>query len=135
MILMSMLNTIFVFKGTLLEQPTLYEEDIITPENLQKYAKILICQGCHVFFNNYKVSVFVCVCRTLESEELRKLYISPPVPAENRPLVYPEAGQPWIGRRIDYILYRESSISKHCQTVRASVFTFDTVLQYLAFEV
>lgn len=34
------LNAIFVFKGTLLEQPTLYEDDIITPENLQKYAKI-----------------------------------------------------------------------------------------------
>lgn len=75
--------------GTLLEQPTLYEEDIITPENLQK---------------------------TLETEELRKLYISPPVPAGSTPLVYPESGQPWIGRRIDYILYRESSTSKHCRT-------------------
>lgn len=32
-------------------------------------------------------------------------------------MVYPEAGQPWIGRRIDYILYRESSISKLCKTV------------------
>lgn len=37
--LMVWLNEIFVFKGTLLEQPTLYEEDIITPENLQKYVK------------------------------------------------------------------------------------------------
>ncbi|KAM9852723.1 sphingomyelin phosphodiesterase 5 isoform 1-T3 [Aulostomus maculatus] len=75
--------------GTLLEQPPLYEDDVNTPENLQ---------------------------RTLEREELRKKYISPPVPAEGSPLVYPEPGQPWIGRRIDYILYRETSISKHCRT-------------------
>ncbi|XP_019110661.2 sphingomyelin phosphodiesterase 5 [Larimichthys crocea] len=75
--------------GTLLEQPTLYEDDVNTPEKLQ---------------------------RTLEREELRKRYISPPVPVEGIPLVYPENGEPWIGRRIDYILYRESSISKHCQT-------------------
>lgn len=75
--------------GTLLEQPTLYEDDINTPENLQ---------------------------RTLEREELRKQYISPPVPAADSPLVYPEAGQPWVGRRIDYILYRENSISEHCRT-------------------
>lgn len=34
------LNTIFVFQGTLLEQPTLYEDDIITPENLQKYVNV-----------------------------------------------------------------------------------------------
>lgn len=75
--------------GTLLEQPTLYEEDVNTPENLQ---------------------------RTLEREELRMQYICPPIPAADCPLVYPETGQPWIGRRIDYILYRESSISKHCRT-------------------
>ncbi|XP_028985866.1 sphingomyelin phosphodiesterase 5 isoform X1 [Betta splendens] len=75
--------------GTLLEQPTLYEDDINTPEKLQ---------------------------RTLESEELRKQYVSPPVPAKGCPLVYPENSQPWIGRRIDYILYRENSISKHCRT-------------------
>ncbi|KAM9723385.1 sphingomyelin phosphodiesterase 5 [Menidia menidia] len=75
--------------GTLLEQPTLYEDDVNTPANLQ---------------------------RTLESEELRRQYISPPVPAAYSPLVYPEEGQPWIGRRIDYILYRESSISKQCRT-------------------
>ncbi|GAA6227112.1 sphingomyelin phosphodiesterase 5-like [Lates japonicus] len=86
--------------GTLLEQPTLYEDDINTPENLQ---------------------------RTLEREELRKQYISPPVPAEGRPLVYPETGQPWIGRRIDYILYRENSISKHCRTEIEEV-TFITQL-------
>lgn len=75
--------------GTLLEQPTLYEDDINTPENLQ---------------------------RTLEREELRKQYISPPVPAGDSLLFYPETGQPWVGRRIDYILYRESSISKQCRT-------------------
>ncbi|MEQ2216112.1 hypothetical protein XENOCAPTIV_010883, partial [Xenoophorus captivus] len=51
---------------------------------------------------------------TLEAEELRKQYISPPVAREGVPLIYPEPGQPWIGRRIDYILYRETSISKLC---------------------
>ncbi|XP_070691465.1 sphingomyelin phosphodiesterase 5 [Pempheris klunzingeri] len=86
--------------GTLLEQPTLYEEDVNTPENLQ---------------------------RTLEREELRRQYISPPVPADDCPLVYPESGQPWVGRRIDYILYRESSISKHCRTEIEEV-TFVTQL-------
>ncbi|XP_051262758.1 sphingomyelin phosphodiesterase 5 [Dicentrarchus labrax] len=75
--------------GTLLEQPTMYEDHVNTPENLQ---------------------------RTLEREELRKQFISPPIPAEGCPLVYPETGQPWVGRRIDYILYRENSISKHCRT-------------------
>uniref|UniRef100_A0A3Q3M8X6 sphingomyelin phosphodiesterase n=1 Tax=Mastacembelus armatus TaxID=205130 RepID=A0A3Q3M8X6_9TELE len=86
--------------GTLLEQPTLYEDDVNTPENLQ---------------------------RTLETEDLRKQYISPPVPALGCPLVYPETGQPWVGRRIDYILYRESSISKHCHTEIEEV-TFITQL-------
>ncbi|XP_078109239.1 sphingomyelin phosphodiesterase 5 isoform X2 [Sander vitreus] len=86
--------------GTLLEQPTLYEDDINTPENLQ---------------------------RTLEREDLRRQYISPPVAAEGCPLVYPETDQPWIGRRIDYILYRESSISKHCRTEVEEV-TFITQL-------
>ncbi|KAL6109125.1 uncharacterized protein ACO6RY_12327 [Pungitius sinensis] len=86
--------------GTLLEQPTLYEEDINTPEKLQ---------------------------RTLESEDLRKRYVSPPVPVHDTPLVYPETGQPWIGRRIDYILYSENSISKHCRTEIEEV-TFITQL-------
>ncbi|XP_034466091.1 sphingomyelin phosphodiesterase 5 [Hippoglossus hippoglossus] len=86
--------------GTLLEQPTLYEDDINTPENLQ---------------------------RTLEIEEVRKHYISPPVPAEGCPLVYPEPGQPWIGRRLDYILFRESSISRHYRTEIEEV-TFITQL-------
>ncbi|XP_051922606.1 sphingomyelin phosphodiesterase 5 isoform X3 [Hippocampus zosterae] len=75
--------------GTLLEQPTLYDDAVNTPENLQ---------------------------RTLENDMLRKRYICPPVPAAGSPLVYPETDQPWIGRRIDYILFREKSISKHCQT-------------------
>ncbi|XP_061530926.1 sphingomyelin phosphodiesterase 5 [Phycodurus eques] len=75
--------------GTLLEQPTLYDDDVNTPENLQ---------------------------RTLENDMLRKHYICPPVPTTGSPLVYPETDQPWIGRRIDYILFREKSISKHCQT-------------------
>ncbi|KAG7476150.1 hypothetical protein JOB18_046905 [Solea senegalensis] len=86
--------------GTLLEQPTLYEDDVNTPENLQ---------------------------RTLESEALRKQYISPPVPTEGCALVYPETGQPWVGRRIDYMLYRESSISEHCRTEIEEV-TFITQL-------
>lgn len=89
--------------GTLLEQPTLYKDDISTPEKLQ---------------------------RTLETEELRKKYISPPVPAKDRPLVYPEADQPWIGRRIDYILYRESSVSELCKTDIEEV-TFITQLARL----
>nr|XP_020468353.1 sphingomyelin phosphodiesterase 5-like [Monopterus albus] len=63
--------------GTLLEQPTLYEDDVNTPENLQRYAQ----------FPCLQFTVFsLCLC------------------------------QPWIGRRIDYILYRESTISKHCRT-------------------
>ncbi|XP_061144742.1 sphingomyelin phosphodiesterase 5 [Syngnathus typhle] len=75
--------------GTLLEQPTLYDDAVNSPENLQK---------------------------TLENDMLRKRYICPPVPAAGSPFVYPEIDQPWIGRRIDYILFRENSISKHCQT-------------------
>ncbi|XP_053700056.1 sphingomyelin phosphodiesterase 5 isoform X2 [Synchiropus splendidus] len=75
--------------GTLLRQPTLYDDDVNTAENLQ---------------------------RTLVQEELRKRYISPPVPAEGRPLLYPEDGQPWVGRRLDYILFRENSISDRCRT-------------------
>ncbi|XP_061572671.1 sphingomyelin phosphodiesterase 5 isoform X1 [Cololabis saira] len=86
--------------GTLLEQPTLYEDDVNTPENLQS---------------------------TLESEAQRKEYISPPVPLGGAPLEYPEPGQPWIGRRIDYILYRQSSISKQCRTEVEEV-TFITQL-------
>lgn len=115
----------FVSKGTLLEQPTLYEDDISTPENLQRYtiflrlctAQLHKCQSLKLIWR----STLSSLCRTLETEDLRKRYISPPVPADDRPLVYPETDQPWIGRRIDYILYRENSISKHCRTVCAPV--------------
>ncbi|XP_035285598.1 sphingomyelin phosphodiesterase 5 isoform X1 [Anguilla anguilla] len=86
--------------GTLLEQPTLYDDDVRTPENLQK---------------------------TLEREELRKRYISPPVRLAGCPLDYPEPGQPWVGRRIDYILYRESTLDKQCHT-EVEDFTFVTQL-------
>lgn len=85
--------------GTLLEQPTLYEEVVRTPENLQ---------------------------RTLEREELRKQFISPPV-ASDSPMVYPEFEQPWVGRRLDYVLYRESSVSKQFRT-EIEEFTFVTQL-------
>ncbi|KPP77413.1 sphingomyelin phosphodiesterase 3-like [Scleropages formosus] len=86
--------------GTLLEQPTLYHEDVSTPERLQK---------------------------TLETEELRKQYISPPVPLDESSMVYPDSGSPWVGRRIDYILYRESTLAKHCYS-EVEEFTFVTQL-------
>lgn len=75
--------------GTLLQQPTLYDENVKTPDNLQ---------------------------RTLEDEELRKVYLAPPVSQGSVALVYPEAGEPWVGRRLDYLLYRESTLSDHCRT-------------------
>ncbi|XP_066536868.1 sphingomyelin phosphodiesterase 5 [Hoplias malabaricus] len=75
--------------GTLLQQPTLYDENVKTPDHLQ---------------------------RTLEDEELRKVYLSPPVSLGSAPLVYPEAGEPWVGRRIDYLLYREATLSDPCRT-------------------
>jgi len=74
-------------------------------------------RSCHWSGSEDQLVFSVYLCRTLESEDLRKRYISPPVPGKDRPLVYPETGQPWIGRRIDYILYRENSVSKHCRTV------------------
>ncbi|KAJ8290707.1 hypothetical protein GJAV_G00016560 [Gymnothorax javanicus] len=86
--------------GTLLKQPTLYEADVRTPESLQ---------------------------RTLENEELRKEYISHPIPLAGCPLVYPEPGQPWVGRRIDYIMYRETTLDKQCLT-DVEEFTFVTQL-------
>ncbi|XP_068109591.1 sphingomyelin phosphodiesterase 5-like isoform X2 [Hyperolius riggenbachi] len=42
--------------------------------------------------------------RTLESETDRRLYIAPPLPEGTD-----ETGAHWTGRRIDYILYKESS--------------------------
>ncbi|XP_059908971.1 sphingomyelin phosphodiesterase 5 isoform X1 [Gadus macrocephalus] len=86
--------------GTLMEQPTMYEEDVITPDNLQ---------------------------RTLETEELRRQYISPPVPVVGVPLVYPLPDEPWVGRRIDYILYRQNSLPKHYKT-EIEEFTYITQL-------
>ncbi|XP_051576163.1 sphingomyelin phosphodiesterase 5 [Myxocyprinus asiaticus] len=86
--------------GTLLEQPTLYHENVRTPDNLQ---------------------------RTLESEELRSGYLSSPVPMTGVPMVYPKPDQPWVGRRIDYLLYRENSISSHCKT-EVEEFTYVTQL-------
>ncbi|KAM5181694.1 sphingomyelin phosphodiesterase 5-like [Mantella aurantiaca] len=41
--------------------------------------------------------------RTLESETDRQLYVAPPLPEG-----YDGSGKHWTGRRIDYILYRES---------------------------
>ncbi|KAI5611875.1 sphingomyelin phosphodiesterase 5 isoform X1 [Silurus asotus] len=75
--------------GTLLQQPTLYDEDVNSPDNLQ---------------------------RTLENEDLRKLFLAPPVPRGDTPLVYPEPGEVWVGRRIDYLLYRENSLTDHWHT-------------------
>lgn len=37
----------YVSKGTLLEQPTLYEDDINTPENLQRYTQFYFCFWRH----------------------------------------------------------------------------------------
>ncbi|XP_029958386.1 sphingomyelin phosphodiesterase 5 isoform X2 [Salarias fasciatus] len=82
--------------GTLLKQPTLYDESVNTPEGLQ---------------------------RALEREDLRRQYICPPVPAAGLPLVYPENGQPWIGRRIDYLLYRESSVSTRTEIEEVTFIT------------
>ncbi|KAI4891933.1 hypothetical protein NFI96_021904 [Prochilodus magdalenae] len=75
--------------GTLLQQPTLYDENVRTPDTLQ---------------------------RTLEDEELRKVYLAPPVSQDSGPLEYPEPGEPWVGRRIDYLLYRESTLTDRCRT-------------------
>ncbi|KAG7318033.1 hypothetical protein KOW79_019068 [Hemibagrus wyckioides] len=89
--------------GTLLQQPTLYDEDVNTPDNLQ---------------------------RTLESEELRKLFLAPPVPRGDTPLEYPEPGEAWVGRRIDYLLYRESTLTDRCHT-EVEEFTYITQLATL----
>ncbi|XP_052473747.1 sphingomyelin phosphodiesterase 5-like [Carassius gibelio] len=75
--------------GTVLEQSRLYDENVRTPDSLQ---------------------------RTLETEDLRKDYICPPRTVEGVPLVCPEPDEPWTGRRIDYLLYRESSVSSHGKT-------------------
>ncbi|MCJ8745407.1 hypothetical protein PDJAM_G00129790 [Pangasius djambal] len=89
--------------GTLLQQPALYDEDVNTPDNLQ---------------------------RTLENEELRKLYLAPPIPRGDTPLVYPEPGEAWVGRRIDYLLYRESTLTERWHT-EVEEFTYVTQLATL----
>ncbi|TSK20081.1 Sphingomyelin phosphodiesterase 5 [Bagarius yarrelli] len=89
--------------GTLLEQPMLYQEDVNTPDTLQ---------------------------RTLENEELRKLYLAPPVPRGDTPLVYPQPGEAWVGRRIDYLLYRESTLTEQWHT-EVEEFTYVTQLATL----
>ncbi|MBN3291660.1 NSMA2 phosphodiesterase, partial [Polypterus senegalus] len=68
--------------GTLLEQPKLYKVD--SPEELQ---------------------------RVLEDENDRKIFLSPPVGLDGSPChdMNPEAQ--WVGRRLDYILYREKQFT------------------------
>ncbi|XP_031432337.1 sphingomyelin phosphodiesterase 5 [Clupea harengus] len=86
--------------GTLLEQPTLYDEEVRTPDSLQ---------------------------RTLEQEALRKQYLSPPVARGGAPVSCPEGGGPWTGRRLDYVLYRESTTAKNTRT-EVEEFTYVTQL-------
>ncbi|XP_039592623.1 sphingomyelin phosphodiesterase 5 [Polypterus senegalus] len=80
--------------GTLLEQPKLYKVD--SPEELQ---------------------------RVLEDENDRKIFLSPPVGLDGSPChdMNPEAQ--WVGRRLDYILYREKQF-----TTEVEEFTFITHL-------
>ncbi|XP_041102391.1 sphingomyelin phosphodiesterase 5 isoform X2 [Polyodon spathula] len=76
--------------GTLLEQPTMYDEEVLTSESLQ---------------------------RSLSNEAVRRRFIAPPVGLDNCSCDYQEPGAPWAGRRIDYMLYRESTLSQNCKTV------------------
>ncbi|KAK6491246.1 sphingomyelin phosphodiesterase 5-like [Huso huso] len=86
--------------GTLLEQPTMYDEEVLTPESLQ---------------------------RSLENEAVRRRFIAPPVGLDGGSCDYPEPGAPWVGRRIDYMLYREATLSQLCKT-EIEEFTFITRL-------
>ncbi|XP_041963188.1 sphingomyelin phosphodiesterase 5 [Alosa sapidissima] len=86
--------------GTLLEQPTLYDEEVRTPDSLQ---------------------------RTLEREDLRKQYLSPPVAQGGAAVTCLEDGRPWIGRRLDYVLYRESTTAKNTHA-EVEEFTYVTQL-------
>lgn len=108
---------ILTVSGTLLDQPTLYEDDVNNPESLQRWHRSATQRSLLLLLLEDLLHFPSVSCRTLETENQRKLYIAHPIPAENSPLVYPETDQPWIGRRIDYILYRESSVSKYCRTV------------------
>ncbi|KAK6491278.1 sphingomyelin phosphodiesterase 5-like [Huso huso] len=86
--------------GTLLQQPTMYDEEVLTPQSLQ---------------------------RSLQNEDVRRSYIAPPFDSGGSPYDYPEPGAPWVGRRIDYMLYREASLSQNCKT-EIEEFTFITQL-------
>ncbi|KAL2083835.1 hypothetical protein ACEWY4_019353 [Coilia grayii] len=68
--------------GTLLEQPTLYDEEVSSPDSLQ---------------------------RTLQDEALRRQFLSPPLAKGGVPISEAEGGGPWVGRRIDYLLYRDTT--------------------------
>ncbi|XP_063054579.1 sphingomyelin phosphodiesterase 5 [Engraulis encrasicolus] len=72
--------------GTLLEQPSLYDEEVNTPDNLQ---------------------------RALEDEALRCVYLSPPLAKGGKPL--PQHGG--IGRRIDYLMYRNTATHTEVEEV------------------
>ncbi|XP_078282117.1 sphingomyelin phosphodiesterase 5 isoform X2 [Rhinoraja longicauda] len=86
--------------GTLLEQRTMYEEPVISPENLQ---------------------------RALEIDELRKQYLAFPVNCVIDTNDSPEASTVGGGRRIDYLLYREDTVAKEV-TTELEEFTFITQL-------
>lgn len=85
--------------GTLLEQRTMYEEQVISPENLQ---------------------------RALEIDELRKQYLAFPINCVID-TDSPEASTVGGGRRIDYLLYREDTVSQEV-TTELDEFTFITQL-------
>ncbi|XP_030048613.1 sphingomyelin phosphodiesterase 5 [Microcaecilia unicolor] len=70
--------------GTLLRPGILYDDAIVTPENMK---------------------------RTLEMEEERRQYIAAPVNPDGS-AGYPETAPIGSGRRIDYILYREDTVSR-----------------------
>uniref|UniRef100_UPI00398F88E1 sphingomyelin phosphodiesterase 5 n=1 Tax=Pristiophorus japonicus TaxID=55135 RepID=UPI00398F88E1 len=86
--------------GTLLEQRTMYEEPVISPENLQ---------------------------RALEIDELRKQYLAFPINPAIDTTDCTESETVGGGRRIDYLLYREDTVSKEV-TTELEEFTFITQL-------
>ncbi|XP_007899432.1 sphingomyelin phosphodiesterase 5 [Callorhinchus milii] len=84
--------------GTLLEQASMYDEPVNTPENLQ---------------------------RTLENEETRRKYLALPItPGFSDHLELGAAGN---GRRIDYLLYREETVDSDV-TTEVEEFSFITQL-------
>ncbi|XP_067824836.1 sphingomyelin phosphodiesterase 5 [Heptranchias perlo] len=90
--------------GTLLEQRTMYEDPVISPENLQ---------------------------RALEIGELRKQYLAFPVNPTINTADNVESGTVGGGRRIDYMLYREDTVAKEV-TTELEEFTFITQLAGLS---